>query len=48
MNILGKGFITSIKGGDFVWQKGTWVIKKDKWRSNTPLSKFVFDTFDSN
>ena len=47
MNILGKGFITSIKGGDFVWQKGTWAIK-DKWRLNTPLSEFVFDTFNSN
>ena len=47
MNILGKGFITSIKGGDFVWQKGTWVIK-DKWRLNTPLSEFFFDTFNSN
>ena len=35
-NILGKGFITPNKSGDFVWQKGTWVIKKGQWRSNTP------------
>ena len=43
---LGKGLLVS-KKGNFLSQKGSWVIKNSRCRSNAPSLEVVFDTFQS-